>query len=209
MNKHMQVPVPKFPSAQRGAVLFVGLVFLVLLTLIAVTATNTSIMQERMTGGLRNAQLAMSGAESAMREAETRLWNASVGSSPFSDCGTEGLFGCYSYVPEKFVIPAVRAFRESRVWTDTGATIYSTKDLTAMTGLQATGNLSRNPAYIIEDLGLDLPPGASGYEQKGLDPYQTDKNAGIKHLYRTTARSTGGNDGVIRVVESTFAAKSN
>ena len=42
------------PHRQQGAVLFVALVFLVLITLLGLTAASTSILQERMTGGMRN-----------------------------------------------------------------------------------------------------------------------------------------------------------
>ena len=55
------------PRRQRGAVLFVALVFLVLLTLLAVAGMGTSILQERMTGGMRNSQLAQMGAETGLR----------------------------------------------------------------------------------------------------------------------------------------------
>src|SRR6185295_18447636 len=143
MNRHMQVARGSIPAHQRGAVLFVGLVFLVLLMLLAVTATNTSIMQERMTGGLRNSQLATSGAESALREAEASLWTASETlGSPFLVCGNEGLFGCFSYDPA-YPNPTVRAFRESRAWiaaTPPSTFQYSTKNLTVLTGAQASGN---------------------------------------------------------------------
>lgn len=50
----------RVPRDQRGAVLFVALVFLILLTLLALTATSTSILQEKMTGGMRNRQLSLS-----------------------------------------------------------------------------------------------------------------------------------------------------
>ncbi|HVJ62548.1 MAG TPA: PilX N-terminal domain-containing pilus assembly protein, partial [Tahibacter sp.] len=51
---------------QRGAVLFVAMIFLILITVMAVTASWNSVLQERMTGGMRNRQLGMLGAESAL-----------------------------------------------------------------------------------------------------------------------------------------------
>ena len=68
-------------AAQRGAVLFVALVFLLLLTLLGLTASSTSILQERMTGGMRNAHLAAMGTESALRGGEVDLWAAAPRSS--------------------------------------------------------------------------------------------------------------------------------
>ncbi len=62
------------PRAQDGAVLFLAIIFLLLLTLLAVTASSTSIMQERMTGGMRNSQIGLMGSESTLRGGEGFLW---------------------------------------------------------------------------------------------------------------------------------------
>jgi type IV pilus assembly protein PilX len=195
----------------RGAVLFVALVFLVLLTLIAITASSTSILQERMVGGMRNGHLAMGGAESALREGETRLFGAGD-SGTFALCGTQGLFNCYSFTAN-VPITTVNNFRNSTAWVSAGAQTYNTKDLTALGSGSESGNLSKQPVYIIEDLGIEQPPGAGGLQQLGNDG---DKGGGggggsavTKHLYRLTARSTSGSDAVMRMAESTFASKSN
>lgn len=196
-------------ARNRGAVLFVALVFIILVTLIALTATSTSILQERMVGGMRNAQLATSGGESGLREAEARLWNASEANLPFNVCGTEGLFNCYSF-SVKNPIAKVVTFRTSSAWVTDGAQTYGTKDLTALGTGSESGNLASNPAYLIEDLGIEQPPGAGNFTQIGID---SDEAAGAgnvtKHLYRITSRSTGGNAATMRMVESTFASKSN
>ena len=44
--------------SQRGAALLVSIVFLLLLTMLALSASSRSLLQERMAGGLRNAQQA-------------------------------------------------------------------------------------------------------------------------------------------------------
>ena len=193
----------------RGAVLFVALVFLIVLTLIALTATSSSILQERMVGGMRNAQLALGGAESALREAEARWGDASEINVAFSVCGAVGRFNCDALDAKK-PISKVQSFRTSPDWVVDGAQTYRTKDLTALGSDNENGNLSRNPAYLIEDLGIEQPPGAGNFTQIGID---ADEGAGAgnvtKHLYRITARSVGGSDQVMRMTESTFASKSN
>ena len=60
---------------QGGAVLFVALVFLILLTLLALTATGTSILQEKMTGNMRNAS-SLLGAEAARAAASGTSGNS-------------------------------------------------------------------------------------------------------------------------------------
>ena len=59
-------------SAQRGAVLVVALIFLLLMTILAMSASGRSFLQERMVGGLRNAQQAEMSAQTALRERDRR-----------------------------------------------------------------------------------------------------------------------------------------
>lgn len=59
------------PAAkQKGSVLLVSLIMLLLLTLVAVGGMQGTILQERMTGNLRDRDLAFQAAEAALREAE-------------------------------------------------------------------------------------------------------------------------------------------
>ncbi|MGA9828510.1 MAG: PilX N-terminal domain-containing pilus assembly protein [Rhodanobacteraceae bacterium] len=60
--------VPRFPPPHRsrGAVLFVALIMLLLLTLLGVTAAQVTVMQERMSGNFRVQQLAFERSESAL-----------------------------------------------------------------------------------------------------------------------------------------------
>ncbi len=57
-------------ARQRGAALFVGLIMLVILTLIGVTAARMQTVEERMAQNDDNYQLAMQSAEAALRQAE-------------------------------------------------------------------------------------------------------------------------------------------
>lgn len=72
---------------ERGAVLIIALVFLLVLTLLGITATSTSTMQERMAGNLRDNNLAFQSAESALRDGEGLLQQATL--PVFND--TDGL----------------------------------------------------------------------------------------------------------------------
>lgn len=60
---------------QSGSVLLVSLIMLLLLTLVAVAGMQGTILQERMTGNLRDRDLAFQAAEAALREAETFIRN--------------------------------------------------------------------------------------------------------------------------------------
>jgi type IV pilus assembly protein PilX len=58
---------------QRGVALFVGLMFLLVLTLLGLSASQGSIMQERMAGNVADSNVAFQRAEGALRLAEERL----------------------------------------------------------------------------------------------------------------------------------------
>lgn len=204
--------------AQKGAVLVVALVFMVLLTILAISASGRSLLQQRMAGGLRNAGLAEMSAETALRGAEWKLWTSTskLTSTPLL-CGTGVLAGsCYVYDPGNAAVYGsggiVTTFRTSPTWTDAGAQTYkgpgSSIDYTSRT---TTDRLARNPVYLIEDMGVELPPGVNGglHESGATGAGGGGVGSTSRHIYRITARATGGDNNTVRVLESTFAAKSN
>lgn len=65
-------------SRQRGAVLIVTLVMLLLMTLIAIGSMRGTILQERMAGNLRDESLAFQSSEMAQRDAEQAAKNRSI-----------------------------------------------------------------------------------------------------------------------------------
>lgn len=212
----MPVHPPRF-ARQQGAVLFVALVFLVLLTLLGLTAAGTSVLQERMTGGLRNAQLGLMGAESTVRGVEALLWNKSNLSSPQLVCGpTGGSDTCYTVSNLNAgnvtqIDPRVKTFRTLRGWPSStggdGAAPYAV-NLTGLSGSQQTASLNQQPRYVIEDLGILLAPGVQPSCTGGaIQPCDTLSPGGqTLHLFRITGRATGGNNGSVATVESYFSA---
>lgn len=58
------------PGKQSGVVLVVGLIMLLLLTLIGVTGSQTTGLEEKMTGNKKNYNIAFQAAESALRAGE-------------------------------------------------------------------------------------------------------------------------------------------
>ncbi|HEY8683431.1 MAG TPA: PilX N-terminal domain-containing pilus assembly protein [Rhodanobacter sp.] len=207
----------KMPSLQRpmrtqhGAVLVVAIIFLLLLTLLAISASGRSLLQERMAGGLLNAQQAEMSAQTALRGAEWKLWTSSskIGAPPLI-CGT-GLFtDCYKFDPANPIANVVN-FRTQQGFVTTGATQY--KGVSGSTNYTAAGSmLASNPYYIIEELGRELPPGASGSLHESGDTGPLGNGPGKspnRYIYRITARATGGSANTVRVLESTFAAMKN
>ena len=58
---------------ERGAVLIVGLLILVILTMLGITAMQTSTLEERMAGNLSSRELAFQAAEAGLRAGENYL----------------------------------------------------------------------------------------------------------------------------------------
>ena len=201
--------------------LFVALIFLVLITLLGLTASSTSILQERMTGGLRNDQMGLMAAETAARGAESWLWNLS-GNNGHINCGYNGGDNGFCYAPQTAndgagntiyaSNPLVTAFRTVPTWianATSGGTNYTNGSNTALnSSTLGTATLAQIPQYMLESRGQVLPPGAPSNGQSGAQgrDSQGGRNAGNQALYsyRITARATGGNAGAVSVVETTF-----
>lgn len=100
---------PGFPptvSSQSGAALVVGLIFIVLLTMLGISAFGISSLEERMAGHSRDRLLAFQAAEAALR-----------------DCEDNGLSGG-SYVVYTSQSPA-RWTSGDPVWTGTNSKAYA------------------------------------------------------------------------------------
>lgn len=65
--------------AQRGVVLVISLLLLLVLTLIGVAATRSTTLEERMTANQRDQNVAFEAAEAALRDGESVLQGATPG----------------------------------------------------------------------------------------------------------------------------------
>jgi type IV pilus assembly protein PilX len=200
---------------QHGFALVVTLIFLVLVTLLATSACERSLLQERMAGSLRNAQQAQTSAETALRGAEYKIGSVAsqVGASLHClDGGISSDDGCVIYRPSSAPYRSngvVTRFQSSSGWLSGIGVTYAGATRAGYTGnaAQPTAVLAKNPVYIIEDLGVEVPPASSGLHESGSTGPNNDGPAGADiHIYRITARGTGGNPNVVSVVQSTFDA---
>ncbi|MGH8235171.1 MAG: pilus assembly PilX family protein [Rhodanobacteraceae bacterium] len=214
---HVRLKQPHFPrrAAQKGVVLLVALIFLVLLTLLAIGASSGSLLQQRMVSATRSAQLATMSADTALRGAEWQLWSSASNAGSTFACGAaviDSTTGCIKYDPESTAYASdgtVTAFRTgNNSWlAGAGIAYLGTGGSGYTTGL-GTANIAENPQYIIEDMGLVLPPGAGPQHESGVTgPNNAGPGQISLHIYRITARATGGNQNTVRVVQSTFDAQ--
>lgn len=66
-------------ARERGAALLVSLMILLVITVLALSAANLSVLQERMAGNLRESNEAFNNAEATLREIERRLIDIASG----------------------------------------------------------------------------------------------------------------------------------
>ena len=78
-------------ARQRGVALFISLVLLLVLTIIGVSAVQTTSLEERMSRNTRDVALAFQAAESSLRDAEAFL-DTVVSTVDFVDSGANGLW---------------------------------------------------------------------------------------------------------------------
>jgi type IV pilus assembly protein PilX len=76
---------------QSGVSLVIVLVFLVMLSLLGVTAMRTAGIEEKMSGNERDRQLAFEAAEAALRDAERDVQQNLNAGAPFASACTDGL----------------------------------------------------------------------------------------------------------------------
>jgi type IV pilus assembly protein PilX len=171
---------------QRGVALLTGLIFMVILTLLGITAARMAGLEERMSGNMRDRSLAMQAAEMALRDAERDILGAAAGStrSPaisgitnFVAACTNGL--CYNGV----------AGYASPVWTTAN---YMTAAPSVEYGANtpaAPGDIpgvSAAPRYLIEGI-RKAPP---GFEEA--------------FYYRITVRAQGANPNTVVWLQEIF-----
>lgn len=211
-NPRRSIQVPGLRRQQEGVALVVGLIFLVITTLIAVTAMSGVVMQERMAGNLRNSSIAFSAAESAARAGELYLRDLiSLGEVIVGNCtgtGSAGMFDRQNGTAcGQAQLELIDAFRTDLDWSDGGqAWVHelppeSIPDDVLLDPTQ--GGMSARPLFMVEHMGDFRPLGGVGGEfgqgvgYEGMSPAK---------VYRITARGQGVSPNVRRAIEIQFAA---
>lgn len=207
---------PRHMHRQSGAVMLVALIFLVMLTLLAIGASTNSLLQEHMVAATRNSQLALMGGDTALRGAEWHIWSSTAVVGGYMDCPNAGISssdGCVHYdlnSPPYLANGDVTKFRTSTQWLTGIGVSYTGADSKGYTSGWGTADLAQNPQYLIDDLGLERPPGGGSQHESGATgPNNGGAGNTALHIFRITARATGGNQNTIRVLQSTFDAQAS
>jgi len=177
-----------FIIKQQGAALAVSLIMLLVLTLLGIAGMQSTIMEEKMAGNMRDKAIAFQASESGLINGERHSQGSLSLISPFLANCTGGL--C---LPSSTAIP---------VWNDTTKVNWATSTNTFVYGgiVAATnlGLVSAQPQYIVEL--LPEPPKTSG-QSLGLGkgtPLSTVE------VFRVTSRGIGGSTNAPVMVQSVY-----
>jgi len=162
---------------QTGVVLVVSLVMLLLLTLIGLTGMQTTSLEEKMAGNIRNQNLAFQAAESALRAGEAVLTQATLPS--FNN--TNGMYA------EGSAASIFDDLTGTSVWAAATTVTYSTGTL---------ANTAEDPEYIIQK----MPSVGGGGSGSSLDATSFTTS----EYFRVTAMGKGGDTTAVAVVQSIY-----
>lgn len=172
---------------QQGAVLVVGLIFLVLMTLVGVTAMRTGVLDERMAGNLRDTKVAFEAAEAALRNAEEDELAMLTDLSNFDgNRTTTGHEGRYTLIEPE---PAVNTLFTATTWSGNASTLYA--NTSYVSTVANIHNILNQPRWMAKMLAIDGPLNMSLKGETGV-------------VFRVTGRGTGGSDRTQVVLRSLY-----
>lgn len=180
---------------QTGAVLIVSLIILLLMTIIGITAMQTTTMEERMAGNLRDRNLALQAAEAALRDGEN--WLASQVVRPnTADDGSQTVWTRGAPVNQD---DADASNDIDFFAVDWGADGVEYGTLANTTGNPSVPGVAAEPRFVIEEYSF-IPDDS--------DPMTRAKGIGV-YYYRVTARAVGGSDVSESYLQSFVAKRFN
>ena len=165
---------------ETGAVLVVSLLFLLILTLIGLTGSQVTSLEEKMSGNMRDRNLAFQAAESALRAGEMYL---TLPALPNFSCAN----GRYRYND----VNCDGTLEDAQIW-DSSSDWSGISKVTYSSGTMAS--ISSAPAYIIEQMPAIAESGDSLEAGVARD----------SQYYRVTARATGGTTDAVVLVQSLY-----
>jgi type IV pilus assembly protein PilX len=184
----MKPDITSFPAhRQRGAILIVSMLMLLVMTLIGVTAVSTTTLEEKMAGNARQRQLAFQAADSALREAEawlnTNIMTVSQFETTFSGTPAE-LYWVRQPRPGDALRSVPMDIYDGSAWGAGNSQQPATSVVTAT---------QNPPRYVIEYMG-----------RIGEPPLNYNEPDNRKYAFRVTAIGWGTNNTTTYIAQSTF-----
>jgi type IV pilus assembly protein PilX len=188
-NLNMPAAVHK---EQQGAALIVSLLMLTVLTLLSISAMNSAALQERMSGHLRDSQLAFESADAALRDSEQWLDAQAEPTPPCNSVSTD----CPLF--ESSALDTLDGAAGQPWWATGGDNWWQQYGHDFIATGQDLEQTAADPRAIIEQ--LERVPDSLVI---GVAPQSS------RIYYRITARGVGGSPWAQTVVQSTFVKQAN
>ena len=164
------------PKQQRGAALIVSLLLLLVLTILAIGASQTTRLEERMAGNTRDIDMAFQGSEAGLRSAEKFI----AVTPTLPTCLDPASASCY--VLEQGHFAATDLSRQTEAWWRTNGKAFGTSSTQEVEGV------TEEPRYVIEEfqtvtfsltVGHGAPPGKTYYKSTSWSPGATDTSHAV------------------------------
>jgi type IV pilus assembly protein PilX len=179
-------------GSQKGVALVMAMVFLLLLTMLGISALSTTSLEEKMAANTKERNTAFQAAESALMVAEA--WVIAQINKPIFPDTANGL-----YLPNSCTANTAKPVWDcpDLNWSSTSDLVVypSTPTATVSGGLTKVGT---QPKYIVEDLG-EMP------ETGGSVVVPTTYKGKGNTVLRVTARGTGSADAAQAMVQSVYS----
>jgi type IV pilus assembly protein PilX len=162
-------------QAQRGFVLIVAMILLLLLTILGLAAAQSTMLEERMAGNARNHQLAFQAAEAGLSAAYSGILQDLWSNTDFAG-NANGLY---------LLSDCCGGAQWTSAWTLPNVWNTAIPISTPVPSLTVPGQINQQPVFIIEQLPPVAPPGTNLVQQNGsgTPPVQP---------YRITVYARGG-----------------
>ena len=166
---------------QRGAVLVVGLLLLIVMTVLGISSLKTVTLEERMSANVYDRSLAFQAAEAALRAGEKKALLQSQKIPPNGD------FPNYGKGPSCQCSDGLCTQECENAWDDKNFKNWA--EVSSLSGISGT------PKYVVEFIG-------DGFPCDPMDPIN-NRNCSI---YRITASSHPGPDRAQVILQSLYLA---
>ena len=165
----------KSKNKQSGAVLIVGLIMVLVLSVVVIASSHTTVLQQKMSSNLRDKELAFQSAETALRAGEGFLDGQSE--NALKAIVFDGSGGHYNY-------SVGRALTQEDDW----------QNLNTIEAAQNLSHVKEKPVYIIENITGIKPLGGSLQAAMPVNSL----------YYRITAKSKGGTDASLAILQTVY-----
>jgi len=207
-------------GSQRGAALIVGLIMLLLMTMVGVAGMRDTLLQEKMAGNMRDREMALQAAESALRAAEISLNGATApaisNANGMYDLATTAGATATQRKSGSTMVSEPKFWGSVWNWYGNGnyityGSVGTVRQLPMLNPALASQGILEQPRYVIEKMDSSLTNrgeytsgGGSTTMVTEADLGSVEDTATVVPDYRITARGVGATADAVVILQSTF-----